>query len=94
MDTWFARRPACEPRPRDDVWLSLAHAGRQGHVVAAFVHEGRTMLAEFAERRAGHCSPIASHAPARLRTVPARLRTVMEIVGWHLLCGHPLGDVA
>jgi len=56
--------------------------------------KGRIMLAEFAERRAGHCSLIASHVPARLRTVPARLRAVMEIVGWYLLRGHPPGDVA
>src|SRR5882757_1947651 len=40
MDTWFVRRPACEPRPRDDLWLSFAYAGRQDHVVDAFVHEG------------------------------------------------------
>jgi hypothetical protein len=76
------------------LWLSFAYAGRQDHVVDAFVHEGRTMLAESAERRAGHCSLIASYVPAQLRTVPARLRAVMEIVGWHLLRGHPLGDVA
>jgi anti-anti-sigma regulatory factor len=70
---------------------SVAHDAREVHLDLAQLRfidlGGLRMLAEFAVGR-------AERGPLVLDHVPSQLRNVMEIVGWHLLPGLRLGEVA